>query len=62
MLGGAGGDISEKLAEMEKKFNECCQHVASLDTNFNNQIGIFHMQYADLEKEIGCIVEKLNSW
>ncbi|XP_025833108.1 uncharacterized protein LOC108734577 isoform X2 [Agrilus planipennis] len=58
---GLGGMTDEKAKEIDDKFKECMDRIASLDCMFNNQFEVFHNQLCDLEKELGVIQERLNS-
>lgn len=64
-LGGGESEIEMpadiRLHDLENKFNEASEQINSLDAMFNSQMNILHGQLGDLERELGVLVERLNS-
>ncbi|XP_044759238.1 uncharacterized protein LOC123316976 isoform X2 [Coccinella septempunctata] len=57
--GGGGGDISEKMAQIEVHFHQCVEQINSLDTMFHGKMETVGNQIASIERELGKVYEKV---
>ncbi|KAK9883282.1 hypothetical protein WA026_001466 [Henosepilachna vigintioctopunctata] len=56
---GGGGDISERMAQMEMHFNQCLDHINSLDKMFHGKMETVSNQISSLERELGSLTDKM---